>query len=70
MAALPAAKPLGDKSAVVLPFIDLSQKHDQAYLSDGLSEELIDRLSREPDLHVPGRTSSFYFKDKRATMAH
>src|SRR5204863_7864055 len=36
----------------------------QAYFSDGLSEELLDLLAKVPQLRVPGRTSSFAFKDK------
>ena len=45
-----------------------SEKKDQEYFSDGLSEELIDRLSHSQDLRVISRTSSFYFKGKRATI--
>jgi serine/threonine-protein kinase len=67
IAALPAAKPLGDKSIAVLPFLDMSEKKDQEYFSDGLSEELIDRLTQEPGLQVIARTSSFYFKNRPAT---
>jgi TolB-like protein/Tfp pilus assembly protein PilF len=58
-----------EKSVAVLPFIDMSEKKDQEYFSDGLSEELIGLLSKVPDLKVPGRTSSFYFKGKRTTIA-
>jgi len=57
-----------DKSIAVLPFVDMSEKHDQEYFSDGLSEELIDRLSHSPDLRVIARTSSFYFKGRQATI--
>jgi serine/threonine protein kinase len=57
-----------DKSIAVLPFVDMSEKHDQEYFSDGLSEELIDRLSRAADLRVISRTSSFSFKGKQATI--
>jgi TolB-like protein len=46
----------------VLPFLDMSEKKDQEYFSDGLSEELIDRLSRSRQLRVIARTSSFTFK--------
>jgi adenylate cyclase len=53
-----------EKSLAVLPFIDMSEKHDQEYFSDGLSEELIDRLAHSPDLKVIARTSSFAFKGK------
>ena len=58
-----------EKSIAVLPFVDMSEKHDQEYFSDGLSEELIDRLAQTPDLHVPARTSSFYFKNQHVTVA-
>jgi TolB-like protein/Flp pilus assembly protein TadD len=47
----------------------MSEKHDSEYFSDGLSEELIDRLAQSPDLRVVARTSSFYFKGKQATIA-
>ncbi|MBS0579734.1 MAG: TIR domain-containing protein [Proteobacteria bacterium] len=57
-----------EKSVAVLPFTDMSEKHDQEYFSDGLSEELIDVLSRIPNLRVPARTSSFSFKGKSATV--
>ena len=53
-----------DKSIAVLPFIDLSQKHDQEYFSDGLSEELLDQLAPIAELKVASRTSAFYFKGK------
>jgi serine/threonine protein kinase/Tfp pilus assembly protein PilF len=56
------------RSVAVLPFTDMSEKHDQEYFSDGLSEELIDLLTQVPDLQVPARTSSFYFKDKSKTI--
>src|SRR6266436_3845471 len=57
-----------DKSVAVLPFADMSEKHDQEYFSDGLAEELIDVLTRIPDLRVPARTSSFSFKGKATTV--
>jgi TolB-like protein len=55
---------VNDKSIAVLPFIDMSEKHDQEYFSDGMSEEIIDLLVKVPGLTVPARTSSFYFKGK------
>ena len=55
-------QPQPDKSIAVLPFVDLSEKQDQEYFSDGLSEELIDHLVHSPDLKVIARTSSFQFK--------
>ena len=53
----------------MLPFVDLSEKKDQEYFSDGLSEELIDLLTMVPDLRVPARTLSFYFKGQHVTIA-
>jgi TolB-like protein len=53
-----------DKSIAVLPFTDMSEKHDQEYFADGMAEEIINLLAQVPSLRVPGRTSSFYFKGK------
>ena len=63
-----AATAASDKSIAVLPFVDMSEKHDQEYFSDGLSEELIDQLSHIADLKVIARTSSFAFKGKNEDM--
>jgi TolB-like protein/Tfp pilus assembly protein PilF len=57
-----------DKSIAVLPFIDLSPGHDQAYFSDGMSEEILNALAQVNDLKVAGRTSSFYFKDRNEDL--
>lgn len=55
------------KTIAVLPFADLSPAKDQEYFADGLSEELLNCLSKIADLRVTSRTSSFAFKgsDKR-----
>ena len=58
-----------EKSIAVLPFVDMSEEHDQGYFSDGLAEELLDLLSQVPDLRVPARTSSFYFKGRSVDIA-
>ena len=53
------------KSVAVLPFLDLtSQAMDEEYFADGLTEELIDRLSSEPGFKVPAASASFFYKDK------
>jgi TolB-like protein len=59
-----ATNVVGDKSIAVLPFTDMSEKHDQEYFSDGMAEEIIDLLVKVPELKIPARTSSFYFKGK------
>jgi transcriptional activator of cad operon len=57
-------------SIAVLPFLDLtSESMDQEYFADGMTEELIDRLSKIPGLRVPPPTSSFYFKGKKIPIA-
>jgi TolB-like protein len=50
------------QSLAVLPFLDLSAAQDQGYFTDGVTEELLNRLARVPELRVAGRTSSFAFK--------
>jgi TolB-like protein len=64
-----AAGAIPQKSIAVLPFVNMSADKDQEYFSDGLTEELIDLLSQVPDLRVPARTSSFYFKGKSEDVA-
>jgi TolB-like protein len=66
-AAVPGTAP--EKSIAVLPFVDMSERKDQEYFSDGLSEELIDLLAKTQGLEVIARTSSFYFKGKQVTIA-
>ena len=47
----------------VLPFENLSGDPDQAYFSDGLAEEVLDRLGKVPGLKVIARASSFGFRE-------
>ena len=56
-------------SIAVLPFLDLTEGMKEEEFADGLTEELIGRLSKVPGLHVPSPTSSFYFKDKQVPLA-
>lgn len=56
------------RSVAVLAFLDLTEKMDQEYFGDAMTEDLIDRLSKTPALRVSPPRSSFYFKDKRATV--
>jgi TolB-like protein/Flp pilus assembly protein TadD len=63
-AAAPAGSSISEQSVAVLPFVDMSEKKDQEYFADGMAEEIIDLLAKVPNLRVPARTSSFYFKGK------
>jgi adenylate cyclase len=65
----PTPTPAAEKSIAVLPFVDLSQARDQEYFCDGISEELLDALSKIEGLRVVARTSSFSFKGKNADAA-
>ncbi|HSR17199.1 MAG TPA: serine/threonine-protein kinase, partial [Ignavibacteriaceae bacterium] len=50
------------KTIAVLPFINMSSDPEQEYFSDGLSEELLNVLAKNPQLRVTSRTSAFSFK--------
>jgi transcriptional activator of cad operon len=62
-----AASP--QRSVAVLPFLDLTDGMKEEEFADGMTEELIDKLSRIPDFRVPTAVSSFYFKDKKVPLA-
>ena len=51
-------------SIAVLPFVNMSGDPSQEYFSDGLTEELLNSLTRINELHVAARTSAFSFKGK------
>ncbi|MCM8569133.1 hypothetical protein NE848_07075 [Gramella jeungdoensis] len=53
-----------EKSVAVLAFADMSPEKDQEYFSDGISEEILNYLAKNPELSVISRTSSFSFKGK------
>jgi TolB-like protein len=54
----------------VLPFLDLTEEMNQEPFADGMTEELIDKLSKIPGLRVPPPTSSFYFKGNLWPRSH
>ncbi|CAN5329191.1 hypothetical protein BH11PSE14_BH11PSE14_12150 [soil metagenome] len=68
-AATAAVDALSSRSIAVLPFADLSKAQDQAYMSDGLAEELLNLLAKVPNLRVIARTSSFSFQGKSDDVA-
>jgi len=63
-----ATSVVSDKSIAVLPFTDMSEKHDKEYFGDGMAEEILDLLTKIPGLTVIGRTSSFQFKGKNEDL--
>jgi len=67
--ASPAIAPQPQKAIAVLPFLDLTEGMKEEEFADGMTEELIDKLSKIPGLRVPSPTSSFYFKGKQIPVA-
>jgi adenylate cyclase len=60
---------LPDKPSIaVLPFANLSGDAGQDYFSDGITDDLINHLSRIPSLFVIARNSSFIYKNKPAKV--
>jgi len=64
MVGRPPATPAGGPidSVAALPFVNVSGEADTEYLSDGITESLINRLTRLPGLRVASRSSAFRFK--------
>ncbi len=53
-----------DLSVAVLPFVAMSSGPDDEYFADGLTEEILNSLTRVPELLITARTSAFHFKGK------
>jgi adenylate cyclase len=56
------------RSIAVLPFVNMSGDPANEYFSDGISEEILNLLTKLPKLRVSSRTSSFAFKGKEFDM--
>ncbi len=65
--AAPAA-PADPRSIAVMPFANMSPDPENAYLADGMAEELLNVLSRIDGLKVASRTSSFSFRDEAVAV--
>jgi adenylate cyclase len=59
---------LSEKSIVVLPFVNMSKDPDNEYFSDGITEEIINALTKVEGLKVIARTSAFAFKGKQVDI--
>ena len=52
----------GPVTIAVLPFVNMSSDPEQEYFSDGITEEILNRLAKIRELQVAARTSAFSFK--------
>jgi len=64
-----AAVDVDENSIAVLPFANMSADPENAFFTDGITEEIINALAQIPGLNVASRTSCFYFKGRSPEMA-
>ena len=64
-----AASGVPSQTVAVLPFLDLTDDMNEEPFADGMTEELIHKLSKVQGLRVPAPTASFYFKGKQLPVA-
>ena len=57
------------RSIAVMPFADLSVDGDQAYLGDGIAEEILNLLAQYSDLTVISRSSAFALRDQGLSLS-
>ena len=60
--ALPRAQRSEARSVAVLPFVNMSADPENEFFADGITEEILNALTRIEGLQVTARTSSFAFK--------
>lgn len=56
------------RSIAVMPFENMSDDRENEYFSDGIAEEILNLLTKLPQLRVASRTSSFKFKGERINI--
>src|SRR6266513_129213 len=61
--------PISEKSIAVLPFESRSEDKANAYVADGMQEEILTRLSKIADLKVISRTSTQHYKSAPENVA-
>lgn len=59
---------LSRKSIIVLPFINLTSDRDNEFFSDGITEEILNALTKVEGLRVMSRTSTFTYKGKQVSV--
>jgi adenylate cyclase len=58
----------GDKSIAVLPFQNINKDTENEFISDGITDDIIAKLSQLSEFKVISRTSSFYYKGHTKTL--
>ena len=61
-------QPQRELSLLVLPFVDLSLAQNREYFTDGLTDEVIYRLSSIPELRVISRTSAMHYRKAQKSL--
>jgi transcriptional activator of cad operon len=64
-----AAGPQVAQTIAVLPFLDLTDTMNEEPFADGMTEELIHKLSKVPGLRVPAPSATFYYKNQQLPVA-
>lgn len=64
------AQTFDNKSIAVLPFKNISSNSENEYFTDGITDEIINALTKVKGLKVTARTSSFAFKNKHIDIRH
>ena len=57
-----------EKSIAVLPFENLSSDEEQAWFSDGITDVIINQLSKISSYRVIGRTSTLKYKEEKKSI--
>jgi transcriptional activator of cad operon len=60
--------PLGSRSIAVVPFIDMTDGMGHEFFAEGMTEEVIDKLSKAPGIRVAPPVSSAYLKEKQPSV--
>lgn len=63
------ASPEVPQTIAVLPFLDLTDSMNEEPFADGMTEELIHKLSKVPGLRVPAPSAAFFYKGKQLPVA-
>ena len=60
----------GKPAIAVLAFENMSSDPEQEYFSDGIAEDILNGLAKNPNIDVIARTSSFQFKGENRDIRH